>query len=164
MELYIIRHAWAEQRDDEQWPDDGERPLTKAGRQRFARVVEQLALRGVAPEVVATSPLARCVETTQVLVDGLDEMPEVVQLDELLPGSDLQGLIEFTAGQIDRAGSVAWVGHAPDVSLLTAELIGGAGGWIRFAKGSVAAIRFLGLPAAGNGELRWLATAKVLGC
>ena len=35
---------------------------------------------------------------------------------------------------------------------------------IRFAKGAVAAIRFDREPTVGNGELQWLATAKLLGC
>ena len=32
------------------------------------------------------------------------------------------------------------------------------------AKGAVAAIRFEELPEIGGGELKWLATAKLLGC
>jgi phosphohistidine phosphatase SixA len=54
--------------------------------------------------------------------------------------------------------------HAPDVGRLAAALIGQPEGQIRFAKGAVAAIRFDGPAIAGNGELQWLVTAKVLGC
>ena len=32
MNLYIIRHAWAAERDDGQWPDDDLRPLTAEGK------------------------------------------------------------------------------------------------------------------------------------
>ena len=45
---------------------------------------------------------------------------------------------------------------------------GGAAGrgrsGIRFGKGAICAIRFEGPPQLGGGQLRWLATAKVLGC
>jgi len=34
---------------------------------------------------------------------------------------------------------------------------------VRFAKGAIAAIGFEGSVAPGNGELCWLATAKLLG-
>ena len=34
------------------------RPLTVEGRERFARVVEQLAARGFAPQLIGASPLA----------------------------------------------------------------------------------------------------------
>jgi hypothetical protein len=42
-------------------------------------------------------------------------------------------------------------------------LVGDRQANLRFAKGSVAAIRMHGDIAFGNGELVWLATAKLLG-
>ena len=50
------------------------------------------------------------------------------------------------------------------LSPITAALVGESAGWIRFAKGAVAAVRFDDLPAVAEGELRWLVTAKLLGC
>ena len=70
MDLYIVRHAWAGQRDDSRWPDDGMRPLTAEGKERFARVVRKLADAGVAPGIIAASPLVRCVETAEILAAG----------------------------------------------------------------------------------------------
>lgn len=164
MILYVIRHAWAGHYGDPDWPDDRLRPLTEKGQSRFARVVEKLADRGFAPESIATSPLVRCRQTAEIVAEGVSGRPEVTVCDALAPGSDLEEILHWT----NRAGSqceqVAWVGHAPDVGHLTATLIGRPPGWIRFAKGAVAAIRFPGQPAFHEGELRWLVTAKVLGC
>jgi phosphohistidine phosphatase SixA len=98
------------------------------------------------------------------VAEGLSGDPPVVELDELLPGSDLKGLLRWTAEQAAKYDQIAWVGHAPDVGRLTADLIGETDGWIRFAKGGVAAVRFEDLPQLGQGELRWLVTAKLLGC
>ena len=67
MDLYIVRHAWAADRDDPQWPDDDLRPLTEEGKERFAQMAAKLVGRGMTPEVIATSPLVRCVETAQLL-------------------------------------------------------------------------------------------------
>ena len=64
MILYIIRHAWAEEADEARWPDDGRRPLTKAGRKRFAQVVETLAERIAA--ICLENP---AVEQVQVTVE-----------------------------------------------------------------------------------------------
>ena len=164
MDLYIIRHAWAGQYGDPQWPDDGLRPLTDEGKERFARVVERLAGRGFGPEVIATSPAVRCRQTADLVAEGLANGAEVVELDALLSGSDLDALLEWTNQQSPEHREVAWVGHAPDVGRLAAGLIAQSGAWIRFAKGAVAAIRFHGTPAPGDGELRWLVTAKLLGC
>ena len=164
MDLYIIRHAWAEERDAARWPDDGLRPLTGAGRKRFAEMVGKLAERGVAPGLVATSPLVRCRQTAEILAEGLPSRPEVVELAALEPGSDLDALVAWTAARAEDHDQFGWVGHAPDVDRLCAALIGGDEAWIRFAKGAVASVRFEGPPETGSGELRWLVTAKILGC
>jgi phosphohistidine phosphatase len=164
MDLYIIRHAWAGHYGDPEWPDDALRPLTDEGKVRFAQMVRKLTKRGFAPRLIATSPMARCLQTARIVAEEVSGDPEVVELDELLSGSDLEGLLRWTAKQAGEYGRIAWVGHAPDVGRLTASLIGQPEGCIRFAKGAVAAVRFEDLPQVGQGELRWLVTAKLLGC
>jgi phosphohistidine phosphatase len=162
MELFIIRHAWAEERG-EAWPDDSQRPLTAKGRERFRRVVETLAPRGLAPQVIATSPMVRCAETAEILAKGLRGRVEVMVRGELLPDGDWAALWEWTVQEAKRHERIAWVGHAPDVNRLVAAAMG-TDGWIRFSKGAIAALGFGDLPEPGQGELRWLVTAKVLGC
>jgi phosphohistidine phosphatase len=162
MDLYIVRHAWAAERDSQQWPDDDLRPLTKEGKKRFAEVVATLVKRDVKPAVIATSPLVRCQETARILADAVGEV-EIVPLDELRPGSRLSGLLAWTNHHARVAEKIAWVGHAPDVDRLAAALIGDGSALMRFAKGAVALIRFDGPISAGDGELQWLMTAKMLG-
>ena len=87
MDLYIIRHAWAADRDDRQWPNDDLRPLTEEGRERFTQMAARLLGRGLTPELIATSPLIRCVETARLLAAEADKVA-VVELDELRPGDD----------------------------------------------------------------------------
>jgi phosphohistidine phosphatase len=163
MDLFIIRHAWAEQRG-EAWPDDSMRPLTDDGRKRMAQVVEKLADRGLLPEFIASSPMARCMETAEIVAAHLPKPPRVVLCKELLPGGDPKLLLAWTEEQAGTSKRIAWVGHAPDVGLLTAAMIGQGDGSIGFSKGAIAAIRFEGALELGQGELRWLATAKILGC
>ena len=164
MDLYIIRHAQAGHFGDPNWPDDSKRPLTDEGRDRFARMVEKLAKREFDPEVIATSPAVRCLQTAQVVAEGVPGDAEVVELEALLPGNDVRALMEWTTRQSRKHRRLAWVGHAPDVGRLTAELIGDRTTWVRFAKGTIAAVRFQGPPELGGAELRWLVTAKMLGC
>ena len=73
MDLYIVRHAWAADRDDPRWPEDDLRPLTEAGKERFAQMAAMLVDRGMKPELIATSPLVRCVETAQFLAAGVGQ-------------------------------------------------------------------------------------------
>jgi len=164
MNLFIIRHAQAGHFGDPQWPDDSQRPLTDEGRERFASMIGQLVGRGFSPEIIATSPLMRCSQTAEIIAEGVKRDPEVIELDSLMPGLDLQKLLAWTNEQGREFRNIAWVGHAPDVGRVTSELCGERGMWIRFNKGSIASIRFHGPAAPSGGELRWLVTPKVLGC
>jgi phosphohistidine phosphatase len=163
MHLYIVRHAWAADRDDSHWPNDDVRPLTPLGKDRFAHMAKKLVAADVTPTIIATSPLLRCVETAEILAAALDK-PKIVELGHLRPGSNLAGLLQWTTQQMKEHERIAWVGHAPDVNHFIAALIGDGGSHFHFAKGAAAALRFDGTPAPSSGELLWLATAKLLGC
>jgi phosphohistidine phosphatase len=162
MDLYILRHAWAFERDDSRWPDDDLRPLTEEGQERFQQVASRLSGRGMTPQLIATSPLVRCMETARILSRTVEKV-KVVELDELRPGSDFEGLLRWTAEQCGKHDRIAWVGHSPDVDRMCAALIGDGQAVIRFAKGGAAAVRFDSPPKPRGGELQWLVTAKLLG-
>jgi phosphohistidine phosphatase len=164
MMLYIVRHAWAGYHGDPQWPDDSQRPLTEKGKDRFSMVVELLAEQGFLPQIVATSPYTRCRETADIIARVSPSHPPVAPLEELAPAGDFSLLLNWTTTQAANFDRIAWVGHAPDVGHLAAALTGNNDSWIRFAKGAVAAIEFEESLALGKGELRWLMTAKLLGC
>jgi len=163
MFLYIIRHAWAADRDDAVWPDDRRRPLTPEGTKRFAHFVEKLGRRGFAPNIIATSPLVRCRQTAELIAQFLPaQSTTVVNRKELAPDSDWSGILEWSARQ-PQDQDIAWVGHAPDVGNMLAALIGSPDAAIAVGKGAVAAVQFPVKPELGQGELRWLVTAKILG-
>jgi phosphohistidine phosphatase len=162
MRLYIVRHAFAGQHGDPQYPDDALRPLTKKGSKRFRRVVKRLAKRGFAPTLVATSPLVRCRQTANVIVESISPPSELVEQNDLQPGSRLEELVAWSNEQ--GGEEIAWVGHAPDVDRLLAALIGGREGSLVFAKGAVAAIDFDDELVIGQGEMRWFVTPKLFGC
>ncbi|HEY2760617.1 MAG TPA: histidine phosphatase family protein [Pirellulales bacterium] len=161
MLLYIVRHAWAEERDEARWPDDALRPLTADGQKRFSKLLKKLTDVRFAPPVIATSPLLRCRQTAELIAERFPSKPKIVPIDGLAPNSDLDSLIHWTAERGDA--EVAWVGHAPDVEHLTAQLISDGSLAIRFRKGAIAAIRFDEGIGRGKGQLQWQATAKLLG-
>jgi phosphohistidine phosphatase len=161
MFIYIVRHAWAGHHGDPGWADDSLRELSAEGKERFASVVQALAERGFAPQRIATSPYARCRQTADIVAQFVSGEPDVVELETLEPGSNLDELIEWTNAQEGR--DVCWVGHNPDIEELAGLLIAESMACIRFAKGAVAAVQFDELAEVGAGELCWLATAKSLG-
>jgi len=163
LQLFIVRHAWAGEFGD--YADDRVRPLTDEGRKRFASVVHALAKRGFAPVLVLTSPLVRCRETAEIIAEGVPGKPPIVVRPELEPSSQLLPLLAWQQEHAAKCREVAWVGHMPDVADFVAYLTGGGESCADFAKGAVACLKFdTATPQPGLGVLRWMVTAKILGC
>lgn len=161
MFIYLARHAWAGHFGDPGWPDDSLRELTPEGAERYDRVIETLAARGFGPQRIATSPYARCRQTADLIAKHTCGEQNVEELDALAPGSDLQELLAWATQQSCK--EVCWVGHNPDMPALAAALLGEGRVDMRFAKGSIAAVRFDGANLAAAGTLYWHITAKSLG-
>ncbi len=161
MYLYIARHAWAYEFGDSRWPDDSLRELEPEGAERYTQLVNALAERGFAPEVIATSPYVRCEQTAEIIARVTEHAPKIVSTDALAPGSDFGALCQWS--RQTGYDKICWVGHAPDVGNMTAALVGDQHANIRFAKGTIAAVRFDSNIDYGTGELYWLTTAKSLG-
>jgi len=158
MLIYVLRHAWADHSGAGHWSSDDQRPLTDEGRTRFVQVTRRLIARGFAPEVIATSPLVRCRQTSETLVEHVESEPEIVTLPELSPNSDMAAIVRWTREQ--QAEQLAWVGHSPDVGFLTASLLGDCAAVERFAPGSCAAIEIDADIPMGGGRLCWLADTR----
>jgi phosphohistidine phosphatase SixA len=65
IDVYLVRHAIAEQRDSSRWPDDADRPLTARGTlpQRRARTAPARA----PGDAIRSSPYARACQTAELL-------------------------------------------------------------------------------------------------
>lgn len=159
--IYIARHAWAHEYGDPRWPDDSQRELEFDGAERYQQVIEALSERGFEPEAIATSPYVRCKQTADLISSHTVHNPSVTELEALEPGSDFDALVKWT--KETNCEQVCWVGHAPDVGIMTSALIGEGRADVRFAKGAIAAVRLYDVVGMGCGELYWLATAKSLG-
>lgn len=161
MLIHIARHAWAYEYGDPRWSNDSQRPLEIEGAERYVRVVKALAERGMAPELIATSPYKRCVQTAELIAQYTQHTPVVIRNEALAPGGDFDAIMKWSRQA--KCDSICWVGHSPDIGHMAGTLIGDGSADLRFAKGSIATIRMYSDLAPGGGELMWLATAKVLG-
>ena len=151
-----MRHGIAEERGP-RWPDDGKRPLTSKGIERFRQVAAGLHAIDVRIDLVLTSPLVRARQTADLLAAALDPHPPVELTDALAPGASPRAL----AAALSRArrARIACVGHEPDLGQLAAHLVG-ASRPIEFKKGGVCRID-LEAPA-GPGRLTWFASPRLL--
>ena len=159
LELYLIRHGLAAERGDE-YPDDSKRPLTSQGIARLRREAKALDALGVTIAHIISSPLVRAKQTADALAESLKSHPSVSTSDALAPAGTPAAVIQEVARQA-RRGSLALVGHEPNIGELAGRLIG-ARTPIEFKKGAVCLIEFDAFPPKGAGQLRWFATPKML--
>jgi phosphohistidine phosphatase len=161
MELLIVRHAIALERDRQRWRDDGARPLSPAGIRQSRKAAAGLKEYSKRPDRLLTSPLVRARQTAQILTD-VARWPQAEETPELSPGGAALAVLTLL-GQ-ERSKVVAVVGHEPDLGvLLTACLLGEGGALaIEMKKNAVACVSFEGSPRAGRAVLKWLATPRML--
>jgi phosphohistidine phosphatase len=158
-ELYLIRHAVAEERGDK-WPDDAKRPLSAKGITRMRRAARGLASLGVKFDVILTSPLVRTRQTADIVASSFDTRPTIVNADSLAPN----GTYADVLADLQRHGRrtrIALVGHEPNIGELAARLAGSRRA-LEFKKGAVCRIDVESIPPGGPGTLRWFVTPAIL--
>ena len=151
MELLLVRHAIAAERDHAAYRDDRARPLTAEGRKRMAEVAAGLA-QLVTPTDVFTSPLLRARQTAEILARTL--RLKVSELDSLGNG-DHPATLAAVAQR--TSGTVVLVGHEPWMGELLSYLLNGDPEIVSapFKKGGTALVGASGSRAAGEWSLRW---------
>jgi len=164
MELILIRHAKAFERDALKWPDDSRRPLTEEGVRDFRRLAKRLGRLVPAVELVESSAFDRAWATAEILRDRAG-WPKPRRSERLEPGGGeglsregpsregpsheglgrerMQALARSIAA-MHGLRTVVWVGHEPMFSCLASFLLTGSidAMKIDFAKGAALALRF----------------------
>lgn len=160
MDLLIVRHAIAFDRDRNRWRDDADRPLSPAGIRRARKAAAGLKRFTGRPQHLLTSPLVRARQTARILTE-IAGWPAAEEIPELSPGEPALALLELLSRH--RGKLTAVVGHQPDLGhLLGACLLGGGAVPIEMKKNAVACVSFAGRARAGHAALAWLATPKML--
>lgn len=161
-QLFIVRHAVAEARDDKKYANDAERPLTAKGKRKMEDISQGLARLGIEPNWIISSPLERAKETAEVLAKELKYDGDLTLSETLAPGGSTTALLQMLAKRPD-ARNVILVGHEPDLSRLLGDLIAASdGAGLGFRKGGVALVSFTKNPARGQGTLEWMLTPRIL--
>jgi phosphohistidine phosphatase len=162
MELLIVRHGVAYERDTQRWPDDGERPLSPRGVIRGRRAAAGLKRVTPQPARVLTSPLARARQTAEIL-SQFAGWPAATSTPLLLPEASPAALLALLA-RTRAAECVAVVGHQPHLGRLLAACLPGksASDAFELRKLGVALIAFRGAARAAHGKLVWIAPPRLL--
>jgi phosphohistidine phosphatase len=135
MLLALIRHGIAEDTGPHTGYRDEPRHLTEVGITRMSEAARGIARLGLHPKVILSSPLARCVQTAEILAASSGS---AVRLHEVMrPGASTPALLDVLAEYPD-ADCIAVCGHQPDLSLITAALTGGSR--VDFRRGTLCVI------------------------
>lgn len=156
MELLVIRHAIAEER--EAWAQTGrpdeDRPLTADGARKMRRNMRGLVRVARRPDVLATSPLARAAQTAEIVSRAWEDVAPV-PVPALAPDGRRTAVLTWLRG-LGEVETVAVVGHEPSLSQLVTWLLTGlAESRLELKKGSACLLRFGGRPASGRATLVW---------
>lgn len=157
MDLYLVRHAIAGERDPVRWPNDGERPLTKKGIRRFTRAAKGLVSLVPEVDVVLSSPYRRAWQTAEILEDA--GWPAPRRLDELAQGEP--GVLLRALQPYREFDKIVLVGHEPYLSRFITAVLGHAP-WQEMKKGGAVRIQADHLSLTGGAELRWYLPPSVL--
>lgn len=161
MELFIVRHGLAVDREDPKCPADPERFLTDEGIEKTRQVAKGVAEVGAVPDLMLTSPYLRSVQTAELFAASLGYSKQKIQKsDLLLPGAEPLQLFRELAKNKDL--SVVFIfGHAPHLDDVIATAVGVKHQITSLKKTGVALVELRRL-VPPSGELVWLATPKLL--
>lgn len=161
MELFIVRHGIAIDREDPKCPADPERFLTDEGREKSREAAKGVAEIASVPDLILTSPYLRAVQTAEIFADVLEYPKNKIRKSEfLLPGAEPMQLFREIAKDKDLS-SVFIFGHAPHLDDVLATAVGTKHHISALKKAGVAFVELRRL-VPPSGELIWLATAKLL--
>jgi phosphohistidine phosphatase len=161
MQLYIVRHGIAIDREDPKCPPDPERYLTEEGVEKTAQVAKGVAGLGVTGDLFLTSPYVRAVQTAEIFARALDYAKQKIRrTDMLLPGAEPSHILRELARD-KQASSVFLFGHAPQLDDVIATALGSKKHLTALKKAGVALVE-LKRVSPPIGTLVWLATPKLL--
>lgn len=160
MRVLVIRHAIAE--DSRAFAktgrEDGARPLTKEGRAKMREGAAGLVKLVPKLDALATSPLARAIETAEIVAKAYGDGIKAVQVAALTPTKPVNALLHWLQSQASNNASatVAVVGHEPHLGVFVSWLLTGLQeSFVEVKKGSACLLEFEKDVKAGRAKLLW---------
>jgi phosphohistidine phosphatase len=161
MQLYIVRHGIAIDREDPQSPPEAERYLTEEGIEKTKQVAESIAALGISADLLVSSPYVRAIQTAEIFASALDYARQKIGRSEaLLPGAEPGAFFRELARQ-KEVSTVFCFGHAPHVDELVAAAMGVKRHITEMKKAGVALVELKRI-SPPRGQLVWLVTPKLV--
>jgi len=161
MQLFLVRHGIAIDREDPKCPAEAERFLTEEGIRKTGEVARGVKSIAEKPDVFLSSPYVRALQTADLFASAFKfPKQKIRKTNLLLPGSDVLALFRELARE-KNVESVFCFGHAPHLDEVLAAVLGSKHDATSLKKAGVACLE-LRRVAPPLGTLVWLATPKLL--
>jgi phosphohistidine phosphatase len=154
MQLLIVRHGIAEDRETWAPRDDALRPLTAEGKKKMKEAAK--GVHAIVPrvDVLATSPLTRALQTAAIMAK-IYEKGEPAVVDALAPGQRPPAVASWLRAQATQR-IVAVVGHEPGLGALASWLAAGTErSFLELGKGGACLLDLGERVEAGAAMLVW---------
>jgi len=154
----VVRHAAAEA--DAASGLDIDRPLSESGSEDMGRAAFGLTALVRPPDVIASSPYERALETAGIVADAFGGAP-VESVEALAAGAPPEPMLAWLGTR--RGRLIALVGHEPDLGrFVSLALAGSTRSFYPMRKGAACLLEFPAVPRAGNATLEWAIEARQL--
>jgi phosphohistidine phosphatase len=159
MNLFLLRHGIAA---DPGQMNDSERPLTREGRLKLAKIARALERLELSFDAILSSPYVRARATADLIAQSLDCRKPLIE-PGLAPGGNQRAIIERVNALKPRPENVLLVGHEPDLSGLISLLTAGQPGiQVTMKKAGLCRLSLETLKYGRCAAFEWLLTPKQL--
>lgn len=119
--IVLVRHAKAVPYGYE---DDFNRDLTDRGENDAALVSSELVKKGIAPDLLISSPAKRALKTARIFAENLAyEKNQIVEFKDIYGGLTTSEFVELIQSLPDDAETVLFFGHNPGFHFFTGNLL-----------------------------------------
>ena len=160
MQIYIVRHGIAIDREDPKCPPDPERYLTEEGIEKTKQVAKGIAALGATADRLLSSPYVRAMQTAEIFAAALSYPKQKIRrTDLLLPGAEPSLLFRELAKD-KKSSAIFLFGHAPQLDDIIATAMGSKHHITSLKKAGVALIE-LKRVSPPSAQFVWLGTPKL---
>jgi phosphohistidine phosphatase len=157
--IYILRHGIAVERDEWDSKSDAERPLMAEGEKQLRKTCRALEKMKLDFDLILSSPFARAKQTAEIVAGELKRRLKFS--DELQPSGSAKKLFRQLTDLEPAPENILLVGHEPYLSRLISLLISGdENAAIDFKKGGLCKLEVGKLRTGKCATLAWLLTPK----
>ena len=125
MDLYILRHAIAEERAAGLPGGDSQRRLTEEGKRKMHRAAKGMKDLDLEFDLILSSPFLRAKETAEIVAEVFELNDALKLTPSLAADGNPKDLIDDLRGHYHKRKRVLLVGHEPYLSRLISLLISG---------------------------------------